>query len=415
MLTRRVLLKTGGVALLALGAGPRFLDRLALATPTAGRRRLLVSIFLRGAMDGLMAVPPLDEPALRRLRPRLAMSAARSGEAPLLDLDGRFGLHPAFAPLRPYWADGRLAIVHGVGSPHPTRSHFDAQDFMENGTPGRRSTPSGWLNRLAAVSGDSASPFRAVSMTPDLPRSLYGDEPALAIEELSHFQLQLPGDPELAEKIGGGIEALYRVDAAGDVERRSREMFDALRVFSQEDLERYRGERENRYPRSQLGHSLLQIAYLIKAGAGLEIACAESDGWDTHVGQGTAHGPFARRARDLAESLAAFWEDLGPHRDEVVVLTMTEFGRTVRENGSAGTDHGHGSCLFVLGDWVDGGKVHGELPSLEPDALFEGRDLPVTTDFRSVFAGVAGRHFGVADDRLIFPGWQGPRLPLLRG
>lgn len=411
--SRRLLLKAGGLSLLSLGAGPTFLERLALATNATPGPDVLVSIFLRGAMDGLMAVQPLDDPGLAKLRPQLTLAADRSAEAPLLELDERFGLHPALAPLLPLYLEQKLAIVHGVGSPNPTRSHFEAQDYMEMGTPNRKSTPSGWLNRVADAAVGESSPFRAVSLTSDLPRSLSGSTPALAIEDLSRFQLLLPRNPYLAEKIGHDVESLYDKSARGLLRHRMGEMFDALRLFSQEDLAAYRREKSSLYPDSPLGRSLLQIAFLIKAGVGIEVACAESDGWDTHVGQGTIKGGFAERAKDLANSLQAFWQDLDLHQDRVTVLTMTEFGRTTHQNGSGGTDHGHGSCLFVLGHRARGGQIHGQVPELVPENLYEGRDLPVTTDFRAVFADVAGKIFHLEDDERIFPGWTGSRLPVL--
>ncbi len=404
------MLKSGGLALLSIGAGPHFLDRLLNAAPDTSRQKVLVSIFLRGAMDGLMAVPPLgDEGRLNAFRPRLAMGAARSEGSQVIDLGVDFGLHPAFSPLLPLWQDGRLAIVHAVGSPNPTRSHFDAQDFMETGTPWRKGTPSGWLNRVAGHSPGTASPFAAVSITPRLPRSLYGEVPALAIADLGHFQLNTQGSTRVREH----LELLYAEGTGGTLRRRGGEMFEAMQRISPPELKAYRSRRGKDYPRSRLGTSLLQIAYLIKAGVGLKIACAETDSWDTHIGQGTIRGPFASRAADLAQSIAAFWRDIEPYQDDVTVLTMTEFGRTVRENGSGGTDHGHGSCLFAVGNQVDGGKIYGDLPPLAREALFEGRDLPVTTDFRAVFSEVAGKLFEVADDQQIFPGWNGQRLPLL--
>ena len=412
--SRRLFLKTSGLSLLSLGAGPVFLDRLALATSEAPEPKVLVSIFLRGAMDGLMAVQPLDDPDLAKLRPKLTLSPSRDAPLPLLELDGRFGLHPALAPLHGLFQEQSLAIVHGVGSPNPTRSHFEAQDYMEMGTPDRKSTPSGWLNRVSVAAVGTASPFRAISLTPDLPRSLTGSAQALAIEDLSRFRLLLPQrNDHLADKIGMDVESLYNRSARGLLRHRMAEMFDALRLFSQKDLETYRREKSGTYPDSPLGRSLLQIAFLIKAGVGLEIACAESDGWDTHVGQGTTQGAFAERAGDLASCLQAFWRDLGQHQERVTVLTMTEFGRTIHQNGSGGTDHGHGSCLFVLGQQVRGGSVLGNVPELAPENLYEGRDLPVTTDFRAVFADVAGRLFGIDDDERMFPGWTGSRFPVL--
>ena len=408
---RRVLLKTSGLALLSLGAGPSFLDRLALQTSNSSRPRVLVTIFQRGAMDGLMAVSPVDDPHLRLHRPHLSMKATRSGD--LHDLDGRFALHPAFEGLLPLWSENRLAIVHGVGSPTATRSHFDAQDYMETARPGYQGKSNGWLNRVADHLGANGSPFQALAISPDLPRALAGRLPALAIEDLSRFRLLLPTNDRLADRLGHDLELLYR-QRPGLLGTKVREMFGAMGRISQDAYERYRRQRVDVYPETQLGRSLLQIAFLIKAGVGLEIACADSNGWDTHIGQGTTQGAFATRARDLAQSLSAFWSDLGSqHQEDVVVLTMTEFGRTVAENGTGGTDHGHGSCSFVLGNRVDGGKVHGEVPELAPDNLYDGRDLPVTTDFRSVFAGVAGSHFQIEKAERLFPGWQGERLPLL--
>jgi uncharacterized protein (DUF1501 family) len=417
MWTRRVFLKAGGIALFGLGAGPRFLVRTALAaSPPAplGRRKVLVTIFQRGAMDGLAAVAPVAEPALGRLRPRLAVSAARAaGDEKALDLGTGWALHPALAGLLPLWRERRLAIVHAVGSPDPTRSHFDAQDYMETGTPGRKGTPSGWLNRAVGLLGHDASPLRAVSLTPALPRALYGTEPAIAVTDLGRFEVRLPGAERAAAAAGAGFEALYRRTAPELLQETAGETFEAVEILSASELAAYRPAAGAVYPQSPLGQALRQIAFLVKAKVGLEVAFAESGGWDTHVAQGATRGTFARRAADLAQSIAAFWTDLGAYQDDVVLMTMTEFGRTVRENGSGGTDHGHGSCMFVLGSEVAGGKVHGELPGLSPDALHEGRDLPVTTDFRAVFCEVAGKHLGIGDDAALFPGWTGKRLPLL--
>ena len=412
MLTRRVLLRSGGLALVSLGAGPRFLERLALAVPRQRRRKTLVSVFLRGAMDGVMAVSPIEfQDMLDKLRPRLVMSPTRSSDAPLLDLDGRFAMHPAFGPLLPFWNDGRLAIVHAVGSPSPTRSHFDAQDYMETGTPFRKGTSSGWLNRVLAQ-GQASSPLRAISISRDLPRALYGPEPALAIADLDRLQLELP-EGGYREKLTESLELLYEGTDISSLRQRGAEALDTVKLLSSGEFNTYRAGPGKRYPTSSLGRSLMQIAFLTKAGVGLEVACVESQGWDTHIAQGKETGVFARNANDLASSIAAFWKDMDGYHDDVVVLTMTEFGRTVRENGSAGTDHGHGSCMFVLGNLVDGGKVYGDLPGLAPELLYEGRDLPVTTDFRAVFSEVSGKLFELTDDETIFPGWTGPRLPLL--
>jgi uncharacterized protein (DUF1501 family) len=344
------------------------------------------------------------------------MSAARAaGDGALLDLGVGFALHPAFAPLEPLFRERSLAVVHAVGSPDPTRSHFDAQDYMETGTPGRKGTPSGWLNRVCGSLGHDATPFRAVALTSALPRSLYGAEPAVAVARLEDCAVELPGQARASRAAGRGFESLDAEASADLLRATGRETFDAVHRLSEADLARYRPAAGARYPQSPLGEALRQIAQLVKADLGLEVAFCESGGWDTHVAQGTAQGSFARRADDLARAVAAFWTDLGTRRDDVVLMTMTEFGRTVRENGSGGTDHGHGSALFLLGTGVDGGRVHGDFPDLAGDALHEGRDLPVTTDFRAVFAEVAARHLGVAEPAALFPGWDGGgRIALFR-
>ena len=419
MLDRRAFLKSGGVALLTVGAGPAFLQRAAAAVREPGsheKRKVLVTIFQRGAMDALAAVPPLggrNGAHLKALRPRLHMAAGGDG---VRDLGVGFGLHPAFDPLLPLWQDGRLGIVHGTGSPHTTRSHFDAQDYMESGTPGRKGTPDGWLNRVVGKLGHDATPFRAVSLTPALPRSFYGDAGALAVTNLRDFKVDLPGAGKAAAA-GEGFEALYDQTAQDLLRDTAADTFEAVDMLKKLDVRSYRPAPGADYPRSPLGAALQQIAFLVKSDVGLEVAFAESGGWDTHVQQGTRTGAFARQGRDLAQAIAAFWHDLGNDRDHVTVMTMTEFGRTAAENGTGGTDHGHGSCLFVLGDGVDGGKVHGTFPGLDPDQLYEGRDLGITTDFRSVFSEVAGKTFGLpsSGDAGLFPGWSGDRISLFKG
>jgi uncharacterized protein (DUF1501 family) len=420
MWTRRGLIKAGGLTLFGAGVtgvGPLFLGRTAVASPGPEpfhRRKVLVTVFQRGAMDGLMAVAPLDERRLRKLRPRLAMSASRkAGDRALLDLGVDFGLHPGFGPFERLWAEKRLAIVHAVGSPDPTRSHFDAQDYMETGTPGRKGTPSGWLNRVSGLLGHEATPFRSVAMTPALPRAFYGDEAALAVTDLADFHVKLPGARRISSAAGQGFEALYAQASQDLLRDTGAETFEAVDLLEKLQLSRYRPANGASYPKSSLGESLRQVALLVKSDVGLEIAFTETGGWDTHVQQGTSEGSFAQRASDLSRSVEAFWTDLGTHQDDVVLLTMTEFGRTVRENGSGGTDHGHGSCMFVLGNSVRGGQVHGDFPGLDSDALHEGRDLPVTTDFRALFSEVAGQHLGITQDQEMFPGWTGGRIPLL--
>ena len=414
MTSRRAFLSSGGIALLAAGVGgvPSFLTRAAAATPAGPfrRRKVLVTVFQRGAMDGLAAVQPLSDPHLARLRPTLALDARRQ----LVDLDGRYGLHPALAPFGDYFREGRLGIVHGAGSPVATRSHFDAQDFMESGVPGDKGADSGWLNRATGLLGhEPATPFQAVALTPALPLALRGDAPSLAISNLEDFGVIPPGALRGAAA-GETLEALYAQTAGDLLSDAGREGLDAARLLEEARLDQYTPENGAEYPRSELGESLRQIAQLIKADVGLEVAFAEAGGWDTHARQGAVDGSFGRRAEDLAQSVAAFWSDLERYQDDVVVLTMTEFGRTVAENGTGGTDHGRASAMFVLGNAVRGGEVHGAPLVLDPDALEDGRDLPVTTDFRALFAGVAGPHLGIATGDALFPGWTGRPLDLVR-
>lgn len=419
MITRRTLLKAGGLTLVSAGFGGTLFPVRAQHAPLSSvrqrRRKVLLSIFLRGGMDGLMAVTPFTDPMLVKLRPKLLLPPPDSAaERAMLRLDDTFALHPSLAPLLPFYNDGRLAIVHGVGSPDTTRSHFDAQEYMESGTPGNKGTRSGWLNRaLALLESDEKAPFRAVAATPALPRALYGEQTALVIPHLQTFGLQVPGAKPVVEGARSGFESLYQHTSDALLKGTGAESFVATKMLAELDPTSYRPEHGAEYPlNSVLGDSLRQIAQLVKADLGLEIAFAESTDWDTHTNQHASLGSFSGRAADLAQSLAAFYTDLGNHQDDVTVITMTEFGRTVAQNGSSGTDHGRASCLFVLGPRIKGGQVYGTVPPLEPDALEDGRDLPVTTDFRAVFAEVAGKHLGITEDTPLFPGWQGQRLPL---
>ncbi|MGV3503675.1 MAG: DUF1501 domain-containing protein [Adhaeribacter sp.] len=417
--TRRGFLKSGALALFAAGLGgvPNFLAQAAgtdkIYLPYK-KNKILVCIFQRGAMDGLMAVAPFTDPYLQKARPNLFMSAARSGANPLLDLDGRFGLHPSMKAFAPLFQEKRLAIVHGVGSPNPTRSHFDAQDFMEAGTPFKKGTPSGWLNRAVGLLGHEATPFQAVSLTPALPRSFYGNQAAVAISNLQDFGIQMRGNPKAANLAARNFEDLYDQTSSSLLNRTGKESFEAVKMLSKVDSRNYKPANQAVYPASPLGNSLRQVAQLIKMGVGLEVAFTETGGWDTHYNQGTGQGTFARNVDDLSQSIHAFWSDLEAYQDEVTVMTMTEFGRTVKQNGSNGTDHGRGSCMFVLGNDVNGGLVHGSVPTLAVENLEDGRDLPVTTDFRSVFSEVAGQHLKIRKDGELFPDWQGQPIGVMR-
>ncbi len=419
MSSRRAFMRSGAMALFATGiAGgiPAFITRAAAAAlPPAPykKNKVLVCIFQRGAMDGLMAVTPFTDMELKNARPTLFMDPT-NGAGKLFDLDGQFGLHPGFASLQPFFADKRLAIAHGVGSPNNTRSHFDAQDYMESGTPFSKSTSSGWLNRAVGLMGHDASPFRAVSITGALPRSLYGNEEALAISNLEDFALQTKGNPMAANLTAGSFEELYEQTSNRLLNRAGKESFEAMKMLNPNDIKNYKPLAGVVYPNSPLGNSLKQIAMLIKMNIGLEVAFAESGGWDTHFNQGTLNGVFARNVRDFSDSIAAFWNDMSAYQDDVTLMTMTEFGRTVAQNGTGGTDHGRASCSFILGNAVQGGKVYHQIGSLAKDQLENQRDLPVTTDFRSVFSGVANKHLGINKNGVLFPKWEGTSLEIIR-
>ena len=411
---RRVFLRSGALALVTLGLSPSFLRRAAFGAELrrAARGKTLICLFQRGAADALNVVVPHGEAAYYALRPSIAVArpgAPRSLGGPAagaVDLDGFFGLHPALAPLEPLWRRGMLAPVHAVGSPSATRSHFDAQDYMETGTPDVKGTPDGWLNRYLATRGTCeacapASPFRAVALAAQTPRILEGPAPTVAMNSLEEFSVRATGSQ--VER----LEALYRTGSADIVHGAGREMFDAVKLLRAADPQRYAPQNGAAYPRSPFGRRLLQIAQLVKADVGVEVAFADVGGWDTHVNQGGATGQLAARLDDFARAIAALVTDLGDRMADVVIMTMSEFGRMARENGNRGTDHGHAGAMFVIGGAVRGGKVHGRWPGLAPEQLHEGRDLALTTDFRAVFSEVAARHLGAERVERIFPGYGG--------
>ncbi|WP_179414876.1 DUF1501 domain-containing protein [Mucilaginibacter sp. E4BP6] len=424
MVSRRGFLKSGGLALMGIGLMggiPGFLAeavaREQIIKPY-GKRKVMVCIFQRGAMDGLMAVTPFTDTYLQQARPTLFMSAAKSSTPgnPLIDLDGHYGLHPSMKAFEPIFREKRLAIVHGIGSPNNTRSHFDAQDYMESGTPFDKGTNSGWLNRAVGLLGhDTLTPFSAVSLTSAMPRSFYGDNPALAISNLQDFGIQMRGNAVGTDLASRSFEELYGQSSAGLLQNTGRESFEAIKMLQKNDVRNYKPANNVVYPNSALGNALKQIAQLIKMDVGLEVAFTESNGWDTHFNQGTENGIFARNVADLSNSIMAFWNDLDAYQDEVTVMTMTEFGRTVHQNGTGGTDHGRASCNFILGNTVNGGLIHGQVQPMSTDNLEDGRDLPVTTDFRSVFSEVADKQLKVNNDRILFPDWKGEKIGVING
>jgi uncharacterized protein (DUF1501 family) len=419
---RRVFMKSGAMALVTMGLSPSFLRRTAFGADLVrgaaiggnARGKTLICLFQRGAADALNVVVPHGEAAYYRLRPNIAVPRPTlgAGGAGAVDLDGFFGLHPALAPLKPLWDQGVLVPVHAVGSPSSTRSHFDAQDYMETGTPDQKGTHDGWLNRYLALRGTCEAgcvhdvkepPFRAVSMTPQTPRILEGPQATIAMSSLEEFSVRATGPA--ADR----LEALYRTGSADVVHAAGGEMFEAVKILRAANPRQYAPRNGATYPASQFGQRLKQIAQLIKSDVGLEVAFADVGGWDTHVNQGGATGQLALRLDDFARSVAALVADLGDRMADVTIMTMSEFGRTVRQNGSGGTDHGHAGALFVIGGGVKGKKVYGRWPGLEPEQLYEGRDLALTTDFRAVFAEIAAKQLGAKRLDVLFPGYAANR------
>ena len=412
--SRRIFLKDMGIAMFGLGTAPAWLARASAAETTGSRKKVLVAIFQRGAVDGLNVVVPFGDRSYYDLRPTIAIPAPRGdGKESAIDLNGFFGLHPALAPLKPIYDASHLAIVHAVGSPDPTRSHFDAQDYMESGTPGRKATTGGWLNRaLPPETSASPSPVRAVSMGTELARSLQGANEALAVNNLNDFKVRDP--------IGSNLyEAMYGSSADTLMSGTGRRTFEAVKMVDALQKQPYTPANGAKYPNGRLGQSLQQIARLVKADVGMEVAFTDVGGWDTHVnevGATPVQGQLANLLSNFGEALAAFYQDMGDRMADVTVVTMSEFGRTARENGNRGTDHGHANYMMVLGGDIQGGKVYGAWPGLAHEQLYEQRDLNLTTDFRDVLSELVARHLGNPNVASVFPGYTGSRFPgLLMG
>lgn len=432
VITRRFFLKRGALAFASIGAGslfgPDFLRSSVFAAETTrsiGGKRVLVCLFQRGAADGLSMVVPFGDPDYFKLRKEIALAApsSRAGADGVLDLDGRFGLHPALRPLHELYGAGEMAVLHACGNPHASRSHFEAQDLMESGVGADKHEATGWLNRLVgACPEDEArrAALRAVAMTSQLPRSLHGPADALAIPDLGKFGVRDAGLSKGGRSGGDmaamgeapragaakGFEDLYETAVGDALHGAGRDGFAAMDLLRKVDPARYRPANGAEYPRGSFGRSLSQVVQLIKADVGLEVAFVEIGGWDTHANQGAGEGQLANRLRELGGGLAALHRDLGAKMSDVLVLTMSEFGRTARQNGNRGTDHGSGTAFFALGGGVRGGRVLGDWPGLAPGKLFEGRDLAITTDYRDFFAEACVRHMGVDQTNLagIFPG-----------
>ena len=409
-ITRRIFLRNSALAVVGTAAVPSFLTRAAFgAVENGGRTKRLVVIFQRGAADGLNIVVPYAERNYYAMRPNINIP-----QKSVVDLNGFFGLHPALSAFQPLWQQRQLAIVHAAGSPDTTRSHFDAQDFMESGTPGIKSTDDGWLNRSLRnlPSTPPVSPFRAIALGPSLPRILSGNEPAVAMNNINDFSVG--GKSPKPSPAATAFEAMYDHSSDAVLHGTGEETFDAVKMLKSADPGKYTPAPNANYPKGRFGDSLRQLAQLIKANLGVQVAFADIGGWDHHVNEGAAEGQLANVLGDFSQSIAAFWTDLGDLGEDTVVVTMSEFGRTARENGNRGTDHGHANVMFVLGGPVKGGKVYGRWPGLDQSQLYEGRDLALTTDFRQVIGEAVTRHLGNKNLAAVFPGYDNPQAKFLR-
>jgi uncharacterized protein (DUF1501 family) len=392
--------------MVGVGSAPLWLERAAFAADAPHqRRKTLVTIFQRGAADGLNIVVPYGEKRYYDLRP--AISLPRPVESAVgdcaIDLDGFFGLHPALAPLKPLWDRKELAVIHAAGSPDPTRSHFDAQDYMESGTPGIKGTADGWLNRALPAENTKASPARAVSLGPVLARAVSGANSAVALESLSNFTIR-------DAAVSKALQSMYGSTHDQILGGTGRETFEAVALLKSVQDTPYQPAGGAVYPRGRFGDSLRQIAQLIKADVGVEVAFADMGGWDHHVnetGPKASTGQLATRLAEFGSALAAFYQDLGARTADVLLVTMSEFGRTAAENGNRGTDHGHANAMFVMGGSVKGGVVYGKWPGLEAHQLYEQRDLAVTTDFRDVLGEAVYAHLGNRSLKTVFPSYEG--------
>jgi uncharacterized protein (DUF1501 family) len=413
--SRRFFLRNGALAVAGTATLPAFLTRAVMAatdqTPFSSKPKRLVVIFQRGAADGLNIVVPWREPNYYAMRPTIAIPQKQA-----LDLDDFFGLHPAMASFQPLFTEGHLAIVHATGSPDGTRSHFDAQDYMESGTPGLKSTRDGWLNRAlqaedalqaqalrhARQQARAHTAFRAVALGTDLPRTLTGRIPALAIGNVQDFAVG--GRGLKPTPVATAFESMYDTSSDSLLHSAGDSTFEAIKMLRSTDPAHYQPSADARYPDSGFAKNMRQIAQLLKANLGVEAAFTDITGWDTHQNQGSVDGQLANRLRDFSDSIAAFWRDLGQDAENITLVTMSEFGRTAYQNGTGGTDHGHANAMFILGGNVKGGKVYGQWPGLADHQLNEGRDLAITTDYRQVLGEVVSKTIGATNLEVTFPG-----------
>ena len=397
MRTRRWFLRTSGLAVGVLGTSQVWLKP---ASAQGQSRKVLVAILQRGAADGLNVVAPFFEKRYYQLRPSIAVQMPGQQQTfGAIDLDGRFAFHQLLQPLKPLWDSRQLAIVHAAGSPDTSRSHFDAQAFMESGTAGQ-TTQDGWLNRALPRTTQNTSPLRGVAVGATLPLALRGERSTVAVDDLAKFQV--------GSNASSIVERLYAHASDAQLKGQAVGMFDAVRRIESIRQQAYTPANGATYS-GTFGPRLMQLARLIKSDVGVEAAFVDLDGWDHHSNE---VGQLTNVLGEFGRGLAAFTRDLGDRMADVVIVTMSEFGRTAAENGSGGTDHGHGGVMMVLGGTVKGGSVYGTWPGLEPEQLFEGRDLAVTTDYRTLLSEVLEKHLGLPNAAKLFPGFEAPSARL---
>ncbi len=398
-LTRRDFLKAGGLATagLAVYAMPSWLRAAALSANS--HDKTLVVLFQRGAADGLNIVVPFADPLYQHARPTISLKEPGK-DAGVLDLDGKFGLHPTLSTLMPLWKNGQMAIIHAAGSPDGSRSHFDAQDNMETGTPGVSTTLDGWLNRALSTTLKNADPLTAVALTARLPLILRGNYPVSAMTSANGY------DFSMGAQESDTIASLYEGYPESMVSNAGKETCDSVKLVQSLLKNAPISLASANYSQSELGHRFSDLAKLIKAGAGVKVGFLDVGGWDNHYEEGSIQGYLSYALKDFGQNIAAFFKDLDEKTKDVILVSMTEFGRTLNENGARGTDHGHGSVMFVIGGPVKGGKIYGRWPGLEPENLYEARDLQVTTDFRQVHLEVLQKHLRITHHSSVFPGFN---------
>ncbi|MCS6829908.1 MAG: DUF1501 domain-containing protein [Armatimonadota bacterium] len=410
---RQVLLGGVGAALGWFLCGGSALAQLAFKPHNVEQKGdVLVCLFLRGGADGLNMVVPYAEDAYYRNRPSLAIPAPnnrrRSANERAVALNDLFALHPALKPLFPLYASEKLLIVHACGSAERSRSHFEAMSAMERGVAdAKTSINSGWIARhLLSAPRKGSSPLRAVALSNILPESLRGSTDAVVLQTLSDFRIEVPKStgvarPDDLERI---LREMYTGADKHSVNQTAQDTLQVLQTLRRVDPSRYRPANGAVYPDSDLARGLKQVAALIKAQVGLEVACLDRGGWDTHVAQGSTAGWMAANLTDLAQSLAAFATDMGDGMRYITLIVMTEFGRRVRENSGLGTDHGRAGVMLLLSGSIKGGRVYARWHGLEPHQLEEPGDLRVTTDYREVLAEVVCKRLGNPHVAGVFPG-----------